>query len=252
MINRTYRAALALATAIAFLVPATTADAQTAAPPSTRWAEITRVTGGYHYLASQLDSNLTITRVGVRVVFHDSGMRRFRTALPPGCRRVTVSRGIAASCRIPAWVTSANPLQLEIVPQAGDDRVDGSTLGAELRLKVEPGPDDDTVLAGAADDLITGALGMDHVDGGPGADLIRVGPGIDVADGGPGHDRLVGGDGADQLAGSDGDDTLEGGDGNDTLLGGPGEDILLCGNGFDTTDDDGDLDTVRHCEQHTP
>ena len=257
MLRRLSRAALVLVAATAVTLAPATASSTAAAvaderAPSPRWAEISRIDGGFRYLASMHASNLSITRVGARVVFHDRAMRRFREALPTGCRRVTVQRGIAASCRIPAWATGANPLTLAIVPQGGNDRVDGSTLGAELRLSVEPGPGDDTVLGGAAADLINGALGIDHVDGGAGRDLIRVGPGNDVAEGGPGWDRVVGGDGNDELSGSEGDDDLEGGEGNDLLLGGVGGDSLFCGPGYDTTDDDGQFDGVQHCEAVLP
>jgi hypothetical protein len=251
MLRQLLRASPAL---VLIAAPTLTVAATDAAPPddrapSPRWAEISRIDGGFRYLASQYDNKLSITRSGGRVVFHDRTMRRFREALPNGCRRVTVERGIAASCRIPATATGADPLLLEIEPQAGDDRVNGSTLGAELRLSVEPGAGDDTVLGGAAGDLLNGALGIDHVEGGPGADVIKVGPGNDVASGGVGADRVVGGDGADQLAGNAGDDLLEGGDGDDTLAGGPGEDSFLCGPGNDTAVDDDDADGVHHCEQ---
>lgn len=186
------------------------------------------------------------------MVFHDRALRRFREALPRGCRQITVTTGIAASCRIPAAATAATPLLLQIVPQAGNDRVDGSTIPARIRLSVEPGPGDDTVFGGTAADILNGALGIDTVSGGPGADLIKVGDGNDVADGGPGDDRVVGGDGNDELAGSIGHDQLEGGPGDDLLLGGPGHDSLLCGPGEDTTDDDGDVDGPVNCEHVVP
>jgi len=227
--------------------------AEAAGPkPSPRWAEITRVADGLRFVASKHDSRLTVTRDGGRVVFHDRALQRFREALPAGCRRVAVTRGIAASCRVPAEASATEPFVLEIRPQGGNDRVDGGGLGAELRLRIEPGAGDDTVIGGAGDDLLNGALGIDTVSGGPGRDKISTGPGNDVADGGAGDDRVIGADGNDFLTGSVGLDTLEGGDGNDTLLGGAGEDSLLCGNGFDTTDDDGETDLVRHCEQVLP
>ena len=256
MLHRLPRAALVLAATAALAIPAVataTAPGPTERAPSPRWAEITRIPGGFRYLASLHDSNLTIRKDAGRVVFHDRAMRRFREALPNGCRRVTVEVGIAASCRIPATATAGDPLLLEILPQAGNDRVDGSTLGVQLELSVEPGPGDDTVRGGAAADLINGALGADHVTGGAGADEIRPGPGHDVADGGVGADRIVGGDGSDELSGNEGDDVLEGGPGNDLLLGGPGSDSLLCGDGTDTSDDNAaDDDTSRHCELQAP
>jgi hypothetical protein len=253
MPRRTSRAALALAATAAVLLPATP-DGATAAgrAPSPRWAEITRIDGGFRYLASKYDSNLSITRSGDRVVFHDRGMRRFREDLPAGCRRVTVARGIAASCRIPATVTAVDPLELTIVPLAGHDRVDASTLSAIFRLILRAGDGDDTATSGAGDDQLDGGLGVDQLTSGTGDDLIRVGPGHDIGDGGVGEDRLVGTDGADHLSGGEGEDLLEGGAGNDTLLGGPAADSLLCGDGFDTTDDDGQTDGAMHCEQVLP
>lgn len=250
-----HRAALSLVAATALTLPAV---ATAAAPgsveraPSPRWAEITRTDAGYRYLASRHDSNLTITRAGARVVFHDRAMRRFREALPAGCRRVTVARGIAASCVIPGTVTAADPLRLEIAPQAGSDRVDGSSLGAVFQMIVLASGGDDVATGGAGDDELNGALGIDRLTGGGGDDWIRVGPGNDIGDGGPGEDRLIGTDGADHLSGGEGGDLLRGDDGNDTLLGGAGGDNMFCGAGFDTTDDDGDTDGVSQCEAVLP
>lgn len=255
MLQLICRAAVSLAAAVALVAPAAATGAAVPGDraPNPRWAEITRIDGGFRYVASKYDSRLTITRVGNRVVFHDRAMRRFRAALPGGCRAVAIEPGIAASCRIPATATPSNPLQLEIVPQGGNDRVDGSALGAAVRLSVEPGTGDDTVLGGAGDDELNGALGVDTVTGGEGDDTIIVGPGNDVAGGGAGDDRVVGGDGADQLGGDEGDDLLEGGDGNDILLGGAGSDTMLCGPGDDTSDDnEADDDTSRHCEHLAP
>lgn len=253
MIPRMSRTAVAIVGAVALAVPASgpavaAPRAAQAEPPDRRWAEITRVEGGFSYLATLHDSRLKVTRVGDRVRFHDRALRRFR-ALPRGCREVAVDRGIAATCRIPDTTSPAAPLLLEIKPRLGDDRVDGSELGAEFKLSVLASAGDDVVLGGAGRDFVNGATGVDRVHGGPGADWIRTGDGDDVAAGGIGHDLLVGSEGNDHLAGGVGDDVLEGGAGNDLLLGGPGGDTLLCGDGVDTTDDDGDLDEPRHCEQ---
>lgn len=254
MLNRTSRTALTIATAVALVVPAT-ATATATAPGDAgervlakRWGEITRIDGGLRYRASGHDNRLVMTRDGTRIRFHDRAMRRW-VAMPRGCRRVAVARGIAATCRIPVATTPADPLLLEIVPRLGDDRIDGSALGAELRLSVLADHGNDVVLGGAADDFVNGAMGLDRVHGGLGDDWIRTGDGHDVVDGEGGADRLVGTAGDDHLSGGIGEDQLEGGTGNDTLLGGPGSDILLCGAGTDTTDDDGDLDQPVDCEQ---
>lgn len=254
MLPPIFRAAASVAVAAALVFPAPATDAVSPAEraPSPRWAEVSRVDGELHYVASQYDNRLTITRAGNRVVLHDTAMRRFRKALPAGCRQVTVPRGIAASCRIPAGATGADPLVLEISPQGGNDRVDGSAVGPEIALTVLPGAGDDTVLGGAADDELSGAVGVDTVTGGEGDDRIILGDGNDVASGGAGEDRVVGGAGNDELSGGDSEDQLEGGPGNDLLLGGAAADALLCGSGTDTTDDDGVTDGPRHCEEVLP
>ncbi len=254
MRHRTCRAVLALAATAILALPAVATSAALGGAeraPSPRWAEITRTDGGYRYLASRHDSNLTLTRVGDRLVFKDRALRRFRS-LPASCRRIQVDTGIGASCRIPATSTAASPLRLEILPQAGNDRVNGSALGAEFQILFLGAAGDDMATGGAGDDELNGSLGSDRLTGGPGDDLIRTGPGNDVADGGHGEDRLVGTDGADHLSGGEGEDVLEGGSGDDTLLGGPAADDLLCGDGFDTTDDDGQTDGVHHCEHVLP
>ncbi len=248
------RAAVSLVTALALVAPFGGTGVAVAGDraPSPRWAEISRVDGELRYVASRHDNKVSITRVGDRVVFRDPAARRFRKALPTGCRQITAAKGIAASCRIPAAATGANPLVLEISPQGGNDRVDGSSLGPEIALHVHPDAGDDTVLGGAADDQLSGAVGLDNVTGGEGDDTIILGDGNDIASGGPGEDRVVGGGGNDELSGGDGEDQLEGGPGNDLLLGGAGADALLCGTGTDTTDDDGETDGPRHCEEVLP
>ncbi|KAA1418671.1 calcium-binding protein [Nocardioides humilatus] len=249
MLPRTLVAASTLL-AVGLVAPAPHATA-TDRTVMKRWMQISRVDGGFQYLASLHDNDLTITRVEGRVLFADQTARVVRE-LPQGCRRVTVETGRAVSCRIPADTSAATPLLLDIEPQRGNDRVDASALGPEMKLMLLGAQGDDELLAGAGADFVNGAAGVDQVQGGFGSDLIRVGDGNDVADGGPGIDRVIGSGGNDQLAGSLGDDVLEGGDGNDLLLGGAGEDSLLCGDGFDTTDDDGVTDLVRHCENTLP
>lgn len=254
MLPLTCRAALSLVAALALVAPfgATGAAFSGDRAPSPRWAEITRVDGALSWVSSRHDNNLTITRAGDRVVFRDPAARRFRKALPTGCRQIAAATGIAASCRIPAAATGANPLVLKISPQGGNDRVDGSSLGSEIALTVLPGAGDDTVLGGAAADKLNGALGLDTVTGGAGDDTIVLGDGNDIGSGGAGEDRVTGGDGNDELSGGDGEDQLEGGPGNDLLLGGAAADALLCGTGTDTTDDDGVTDGPRQCEEVLP
>lgn len=257
MLPRTTRAVLTLAAAAALVAPsAVTSEAADRADRadrgvSQRWAEITRVDGGFRYRASLHDSRLVLSREGTRVRLHDRAMRRWRS-LPTGCRRVAVERGIAATCRVPAATSPADPLLLEIMPGLGDDRVNGSALGAEFRLRLLGAAGNDVLLGGAGADFVNGSGGADRADGGLGADVLRTGDGNDVAEGGLGNDTLTGVDGDDWLSGSAGDDVLNGGTGDDTMLGGPGADDLFCGDGIDTTDDDGQTDGVQHCENVVP
>lgn len=216
--------------------------------PSPRWAEIVKVGDELHFVASKHHNKITITRNKGRVVFRDTTAKRFRKALPAGCRKVSVAKGVGASCRIPAGTSAADPMELVVRPQGGNDRVDASTLGAEFELDVATGAGNDTVLLGAGDDDVVTAKGADVVKGGAGDDDVNLGPGDDQAYGEVGNDELIGGLGNDLLSGGEGLDTLRGGAGDDTLLGGPGEDSLLCGDGIDTTDDDGDTDGTTHCE----
>jgi Ca2+-binding RTX toxin-like protein len=65
------------------------------------------------------------------------------------------------------------------------------------------------------------------VDGGTGNDTILGSNGADVLIGGDGDDVLVGGAGNDVLNGGDGDDVLIGGPGLDVLDGGPGNNIVI-------------------------
>jgi Ca2+-binding RTX toxin-like protein len=244
----TIATAVATVLALGLVAPAAHAD-ETDRTVMKRWIQISRVDGGFRYQASLHDNDLTVTRSGSRVLFADRTARVVRT-LPRGCHRVSVETGRAVSCRMPAGASPETPVVLDIEPQRGNDRVDASALGAEFTSTLLGAQGDDELLAGAGADFVNGAGGVDQVHGGPGNDTIRTGDGDDVADGGVGDDHVIGTGGNDQLAGSVGDDVLEGGDGNDLLLGGPGEDSLLCGDGDDTTDDDGELDLVRHCE-HT-
>jgi Ca2+-binding RTX toxin-like protein len=82
------------------------------------------------------------------------------------------------------------------------------------------------------DDSFTGSNGLAAlikltVDGGPGNDTII---------GGDGDDRLLGGDGTNTLIGGRGNDTLLGGAGNDTFVWNPGDgsDTIEGGDGVDT------------------
>jgi mRNA-degrading endonuclease toxin of MazEF toxin-antitoxin module len=213
--------------------------------------EITRVEGGLRFRSSLHDDRVTVTRSGDRVRFEDTAARVVR-ALPRRCRLANAEAGRAVLCRIPADISAGSPLRIDVEPGGGNDQVDGSTLGVEIRLDVLGAAGDDDIATGAGADSVNGAGGIDTVRSGDGNDFVRVGDGDDIADGGTGDDHILGTAGNDQLTGNTGDDVLEGGDGNDLLLGGTGEDSLLCGNGIDTTDDDGDTDRPHQCENTIP
>ena len=262
MLDRTFSTLLTVATTAALLVPAAAAGAP--GPPAStgsgeqverlervvakRWGEITRIDGGLRFRASQHDSRLVMTRAGARVRFHDRALRRW-LFVPRGCRRVAVETGIAATCRIPAGTSPTAPLLLEIVPRLGDDRIDGSALGAEFRLTLLGDAGRDVLIGGDGSDYFNGAFQGDRAVGNGGDDFIRLGDANDVAYGGPGKDHVVGLAGDDRLFGGDGDDLLEGSEDDDTLIGGPGIDNLRCGLGTDARDNDPDDPASRDCER---
>ena len=170
-------------------------------------AMIDRTANGYRYRAGQQNSHLTITKVGGKLLYRDTGTRELR-GIPRSCSRRSVPTGIAALCTIPAAFDAGNRMFVEVWPRLGNDFVDGSTLPASLRLWVLADAGNDTVLGGAGDDFVNGAQNTDRVWGGAGNDWIR---------GGIGNDRLYGGAGNDRLLGQDGADLVRGGAGTDSV-----------------------------------
>lgn len=82
-------------------------------------------------------------------------------------------------------VINANPAQdqLAINGQAGDDVIDGSTLGADtIQFHADGGDGNDTILGGAGNDTLLGGAGDDVLNGGPGQDVL---------DGGTGNNLLI-------------------------------------------------------------
>ncbi|HSQ58784.1 MAG TPA: calcium-binding protein, partial [Gemmata sp.] len=85
----------------------------------------------------------------------------------------------------------------------GDDSVTASTLpGNIIKLTVDAGTGNDTILGSQGDDTLIGGDGNDFVDGNQGNDTIQMGAGDDVFQWDPG----------------DGSDTVEGQDGSDKML----------------------------------
>ncbi|MEZ0579064.1 calcium-binding protein [Nocardioides sp. MH1] len=213
-------------------------------------AMITRTRHGYVYRAGQQDSHLTITLTADGLEYADTGTERFKR-LPRACRRLEADAGVAAVCRVPAWVGVDQPLLVEVWPRLGDDYVDGSTLPESVAMTVLADAGDDVALLGAGPDFFNGFTGRDQVWGGGGDDWVRTGPDADLVWGGDGADQLVGTDGKDTFYGEGGDDRVGGGAGDDRLDGGPGADRVLCEGGRDTVTTDG-ADRLRSCESLIP
>jgi Ca2+-binding RTX toxin-like protein len=85
--------------------------------------------------------------------------------------------------------------QLGIFALGGDDRIDASALHADaLKLGVDGGAGNDTILGGAGADVLRGGDGDDVIDGNQGADIALLGAGDDrfVWDPGDGSDTVEG------------------------------------------------------------
>ena len=132
-----------------------------------------------------------------------------------------------------------------LVVQGGDGNDLLTALNAktgQIRIRIEGGDGNDTVLGGLGADTLDGGAGNDRVKGGDGNDQLEGGTGSDSINGENGNDTLLGGDsndtlvgdGADTLGGDAGDDLLRGGLGNDVLNGGTGNDTARGGDGDDT------------------
>lgn len=127
----------------------------------------------------------------------------------------------------------------------GDDLLTGlnAKIG-QMRLRMEGGNGNDTLVGTSGDDTLSGDAGIDRIKAGLGDDLVLGGAGIDTINGEGGNDTLIGGDGSDTLVG-DGADTLFGDAGNDSLIGDQGNDILSGGEGDDTANGGDGNDTIN-------
>lgn len=197
-----------------------------------RRVSLTRDAQGYYYSAWGTNNRLTVTLVEGRLLFRDPrpvGWER----LARGCRRQTVDRGVAASCRVPGTVSVGNPMRLFLEMRLGDDHVDTTGLPAQFYSRVLADRGREVIRLGAGDDWVNGAFDRDRIWGGDGRDFIR------------------GGDGADDLHGEGGNDELVGLGGNDTLYGGEGSDEIRCGDGNDAAEPDDSDSVVAGCERTT-
>ncbi len=195
-------------------------------PP--RRVSLTRTDDGYYYSAWGSNNKVTVTLV--------DGRLRFRDPRPIGwdrlgrqCRRETVARGVAASCRVPGSVSVADPMKLFLELRLGNDSVNMTTLGAEFYGYILADQGTETIRLGAGDDFVNGFLGVDKVWGGDGKDFIRGGEGDDELHGEGGNDELVGLQGNDKLYGGDGSDKIRCGDGNHDLAEPDDSDSIVAG-----------------------
>lgn len=214
--------------------------------PLYRQAMITRTEHGYLFRAGMQNSHLVIKPVPFGLRFTDTGTARWKR-LAPSCRARNVRVGVAAVCRIPAWVTRRQPLLVEVWPRLGDDFVDGSRLPVRVAMTVLGDLGNEIIRTGAGPDFVNGAAGRDRVSGGGSNDWIRTGLHRDLIWGGGGHDRLIGVDGPDVVYGGPGNDRVGGSNGDDRLQGDAGSDYMLCGDGIDSAWVDA-FDTIRDCE----
>ena len=108
----------------------------------------------------------------------------------------------------------------------GDDFFSATgNLAALIKITVDGGAGNDTILGSNGIDLLLGGDGNDRLVGEAGNDRLLGGDGKDVAEGGDGNDRLSGGAGNDKLKGQGNKDRLKGGPGKrDVCAGGPGKD----------------------------
>ena len=93
--------------------------------------------------------------------------------------------------------------QLVVNMNGGDDSFSATgNLATLIKITVDGGAGNDTILGGNGDDLLIGGDGNDFIDGNQGADTALLGAGDDLFQWDPG----------------DGSDTVEGQDGTDTML----------------------------------
>lgn len=109
--------------------------------------------------------------------------------------------GLSASVQI-TGVEATND-QLVVSGLGGDDQLSAASLAANVvRLTLDGGAGDDTLVGSQGDDLLIGGDGNDIIFGGKGSDTALMGEGDDTFVWNPG-------DGSDIVEGQGGDDTLQ-------------------------------------------
>lgn len=139
------------------------------------------------------------------------------------------------SSQAPALVplTASGLPRVTLTGNGGDDYIDASQT--DLRVSLNGGSGNDTLIGGSFDDWF---------DGGSGNDILWGGSGDDTMLGGPGNDSMSGGDDQDVVNGQAGEDSLTGGDGNDYVYGGAGRDTVDGGDGIDIVKGQGGFDLI--------
>lgn len=139
----------------------------------------------------------------------------------------------------PAFVSSGSyaysPTGVLVVVSGdvGNDTIAPPLNDPGVRMNVDGGAGDDTIVGSDFADSISGVDGNDYVSAGGGDDTVFGGGGNDILTAGAGRNRLYGGDGKDRLNGSNGRDFLYGEGGDDRIYGGGGNDYLDGGGNVD-------------------
>lgn len=137
-------------------------------------------------------------------------------------------------------IPNSSSSKIGIFGLAGNDVLkiqdDPNTTTDDVFVKVymNGGTGNDTIIGGDADDTLIGENGADSIVGAGGNDVIVGGNGNDWIDASAGNDLINGNKGADTILGGKGNDTIYGDDDNDSLYGYEGSDQVHGGAGTDT------------------
>jgi len=128
-----------------------------------------------------------------------------------------------------------NTLEIERVTAGGvGDDIYDATGKTDVRIVVNAGTGNDTVLGSELNDTINGQDGDDFIEGHAHNDTLYGAGGNDTLRGGAGNDIIYGDSRVTTTLPVGGDDVLEGGEGGDNLIGGAGNDTITGGKGNDT------------------
>jgi Ca2+-binding RTX toxin-like protein len=148
-------------------------------------------------LADVLDGTSPGAGVGETIV---NGTERPDSIVATGTGGAASVTGLAAAVNVVHGDASRDEIGINAL--GGNDRVDASALRADaLKLGVDGGAGDDTLLGGAGADVLRGGDGNDVVDGNQGADIALLGSGDDrfIWDPGDGSDVVEGQVGRDAM-----------------------------------------------------